>query len=142
MIIELTWPEMMLATHVGRYGAASNGMNSYEKNILGAQSEMVVAKMLNVYWSGTIGSITMPDMNGRTGGKVQVRSTPRNDGALILHPDDKDEEPFYLVRATPPMFDVVGWIIARDGKLQEFWRTDRPYPAFFVPAELLQAITP
>jgi hypothetical protein len=40
------------------------------------------------------------------------------------------------------MFDVVGWIIARDGKLQEFWRTDRPYPAFFVPAELLQAITP
>jgi len=155
MIVTLTWPEMQLATNVGmlrqlsalqkmrpdRYDKGANGLGPFEKHILGAQSELAVAKLLNVFWSGTIGEIDKPDLIGRDGERLQVRSRSRGDGELILHPADLDTDKFFLVCATGPQtFNVAGWLFAADGKRQEYWRENAPWPAFFIPASLCHPV--
>jgi hypothetical protein len=64
---------------------------------------------------------------------------------LILHRRDALEvrasDIFILVvrhpAAGPLTFEVVGWIVARDGMKQEFWNAALPRPAYLVPRSKL-----
>ena len=146
--IRLTNSEVMQGAHVGmlrqvenmqkqrkaRYGAGH--ANDWQLNIEGALAEMALAKYLNCYWAkGTVGE---KDVGG-----AQVRSSPRANARLILHPDDSDDDVFYQVTGVNGVYDVHGWILGCNGKREEFWcdPTGNNRYAYFVPYEALTLLS-
>lgn len=114
-----------------RYGASTE--EGWRLHIEGACGELAVARYFDRYWSGNLGNLQAPDV-----GAFQVRTRPRPDGNLILHPSDADDEEFVLVTGTAPRFELRGWIRGAEGKRQEFWKDPAGgRPAFFVPASAL-----
>jgi hypothetical protein len=89
---------------------------------------MMLAKHLDIYWSGTVGTISA---GADVGGCYQVRCTDRTNGKLIAHHDDNDDQPFIFARVLLPEVHLVGWLWGAEAKRQEFWREDVPHPAFF-----------
>jgi hypothetical protein len=139
-VIKLEDFELMAASQVGcrrvvsslkknlqdKYGAGD--ANAWQIGIDGACSEMAVAKRFNVYWNASVDTFKLPDV-----GPLQVRSTRRSEGKLILHPEDSDDEVFILVTIYRDIYTLRGWILGKDGKQDGFW--DDPAggrPAFFV----------
>jgi hypothetical protein len=98
------------------------------QHILGAIGEMMLAKHLGVFWSGTVGTIRA---SADVADCYQVRATDLPYGKLIVHPPDNDTQPFVLARVILPDVHLVGWLWGKEAKSQSFWRTDVPYPAFF-----------
>jgi hypothetical protein len=116
-----------------RYGAP---IDSWTPGIEGAIAEMALAKLLNVFWSGAVG-----DLRARDAGRLQVRSTSRPDGCLILHDEDADDDIFVLAIGVAPTFKFCGWITGRSGKDKRYWRDPAGgRPAYFVPQSALQPV--
>lgn len=146
--VTLDWNEVGIAARVGvqrmiralargrapAHGGPGNDGNGWGLHIEGAASEMAAAKIMGRYWPAAVD----PDYEGDLGPRLHVRSTPRPDGCLILHPNDADDGAFYLMVGQIPTFSMVGWIHATAGKVEQFWRTDVRAPAFFVPQSELQ----
>lgn len=147
--VRLTWSELMQAAQVGvmrqvqnlregrvdRYGASD--LNGWTPHIEGAIGEMAVAKWMGLYWSGALGDLDADDV-----GQLQVRASAGQSARLILHPSDPDDRAFVLVTGRGPAVQINGWIVAEDGKQQQWW-TDPAggRPAFFVPQAALRCIT-
>lgn len=112
-----------------------SGLNQWQIDVEGSCAEAAFAKSRNLYWSG----IALDTFKAGDVGDVQVRHTELEYGSLVLRPGDDDAAPFALVIGTAPTFSVIGWIIARDGK-QEQWKhgknTSEPY--WRVPQSALQ----
>jgi hypothetical protein len=113
------------------YGAASE--NRWSIGIEGTAAEMAVAKYLDTYWEPLAPDGDLTRLHADVGHHVQVRSTLREDGSLILHERDADDQIFYLVICRAPDYDIVGWIPGGEGKRPEWWREDVRHPAWFVP---------
>jgi hypothetical protein len=129
--------ERMLAgmTKPGRYGAIQE--DGWRLNIIGACGEAAVAKYLGVYWDGAIGDFSAKDV-----GAIQTRANGRENGDLILHHSDNNEDVFILIIAARlPTVNLAGWILGGEGKRLRFWREASPSrpgrPAFFVPQAAL-----
>lgn len=150
-IIKLTAAQLIIAANVGAMRRASNcikniqpkhgcsnGEGSWEIDIVACQAEMAVASYLNLFWDGAVNNFAARDV----GGIVDVRSRSKRHYQLILHRDDPDNVPFVLVWGNPPNFELSGWLLARDGKKEEYWADPAGgRPAFFVPKEVLQPMT-
>ena len=148
MIVKLTAHNMFMAGMVGvsrhvkgmnkqgQYGA-NNNKNGWQYNCDGACGEMCVAKYLNKYWDGALGNFRAQDV-----GHYQVRTTPNDWGHLLLHPKDEDAEVFILILSHgSPEFILKGWLLGKEGKVDEFWRDGtKGRPAFFVPQEALHSM--
>lgn len=134
--------EMAIASHVacmrqienleaGRkdaYGAQADAAG-WGLHIIGACGEMAVAKLLNVYWNGSLGNLKADDV-----GKHQVRTRTLHTYDLLVHPEDPDDRVFILVTGLPPKFRVHGWTMGWMGKLPEYWKDPAGgRPAFFIP---------
>lgn len=109
------------------------GTTGWGVDIEGAAAELAVAKALGVYWSGQ----DTPDCDGDIRAGEQVRHTERPNGCLIVHKKNADDHKFYLVTGIMPTMNVVGWIMGRDAKQEQWWRTNVPKPAYFVPQSAL-----
>jgi hypothetical protein len=95
-----------------------------------------VAKSLGAYWHGFASDpFALPGDVGR----VQVRSTTREDGCLIVQRADPDDAWFVLVVGRVPTFRLAGWLPGAEAKRPEWWRANAPHPAFFVPQHALEA---
>jgi hypothetical protein len=78
-----------------------------------------------------------------------VRTTRHANGHLLLHKESKDgradnpDDTFVLLRGLAPEFELVGWIIARDGMLDENWgdKANKNRPCYWVPAEVLHPMS-
>lgn len=115
-----------------RYGAPPS---PWDADIEGAMAEMAVAKYLGEFWS--YGKWSTPD----TSGGRQVRSTRHKDGRLILYKGDADDDVFVLVRGGDGVYEIAGWIVAKDGKKEEYWTNpDTVRCAYFVPQSVLHPI--
>lgn len=89
----------------------------WSRDIDGCIGEVVVAKMLNVYWSpGKLGSSDL-DWLG-----IEVRSSRHDRPHLLLHDDDIDDKPYVLVWLQGNKGYAAGWLLSREGKLKEYWR--------------------
>jgi len=143
--VTLTAQEMRVAAMVGAGREIENliegkrptvgglrANNYWSMHILGAQAELALAKYLGFYWSGM-----RPNRNDGDVGPLEVRWTDRDDGCLLLHPNDPSDRAFVLVTGTGPEFVLRGWAFAGSVKLDHYWRTDTGRPAFFVPQEAL-----
>lgn len=108
-------------------------------HIEGAAAEFVVAKKRSRFWNAVVAAEGFRGLPGDVG-EMQVRSTWRRDGCLLLHESDPDDATFMLVTGALPTFRIVGWMLGRDGKKSEFWRSDTGRPAFFVPQRVLTPV--
>lgn len=147
--IKLTAHELYMAATVGvmrqvqniardrhqAYGADHN--SDWQKHVEGALGEYAVAKYLDKSWNGNIGDLRASDV-----GSFQVRMTPLENGRLILHPKDNDEDFFIHVSGKNGTYRLHGWIRAGDGKKPEYWEdpSKANRPAFFVPLSKLNPI--
>jgi len=109
----------------------------WQVHIEGCLGELVVAKHLDVYWSGNWEKLKADDV-----GHYQVRTADSHNKRLILHERDPDDKIFILVTGSAPDYLIQGWIYARDGKKPEFWSdpSRKGRPAFFVGRENLNSM--
>lgn len=123
------------------YGLVTDREGSLKINRIGCLGELIVAETLGEVWHKY--SEDPQGLPGDVGSGIQVRTTKRRRGGLFLHPRDKDEHAFVLVRVpyfnhVPDYVDIVGWAYGRDGKKEEFWTEPRPgRPCYELPAKLL-----
>lgn len=143
--VQLSWFELAMASEVGRlrrlasikrghqhrHGASGAG---WTECIEGACGEMAFSKAMNWYWDGSVNTYKRQDVGG-----CQVRTLSQDWYDLIVREDDADDEPFVLVTGIAPNYLVHGWILGRDARTQEWFRSpnDRP-PAWFVPQAALR----
>jgi len=99
-----------------KYGAPV-GFQGLAIAILGAIGECAVAKWANKYWDGDIGNYDADDVQG-----LQVRTVDSNSKRLIIHEEDKDEQPYILVYVDPPNVMIKGWKFGNEGKNSKYWK--------------------
>jgi hypothetical protein len=107
-----------------------------DMDIRGAHCEYAASLILNRYWRPSVGEINNPDV----GGIVEVRSTIRETGRLIVKPDDEDDAPFVLIVANMERlrFRFAGWMFGRDAKAWPLL-TEFGDPAHFVEQSALMS---
>lgn len=104
-------------------------------NIDGAMAEALVAKHTGKYWHAINKDFKdLPDV-----GELEVRHTRYPNGAILLHPTDKDDRKYVLVAGLWPNMRIVGWIWGRDGKHPDYWKDDIDRPCFWVPQNKLES---
>lgn len=146
MKVRLTWPEVSYGAKIGVDRQLANVRQGnhdghrfkgdpFDIHIQGSLAELAWAKAHKKYWEPFVSDPkTLPGDVGH----VQIRSTTRRNGCLIVHESDPDTAPFYLVVADLPDFTIAGWVYGHEAKDRRFWRTDTGRPAFFVPQEHLR----
>ncbi len=156
----LTWHEVMFAAHVGlarNVSAMSRGRQlepgrndlGFERHVEGAIGEYAVARMLDCCWRPLIGELDTAtgDLAG-----LQIKTTTRATGCLIVRPHDPPEFLYVLVLIGGAdgtrgglHVDVVGGITGRDAKVAAYWRERDPAAgvhaaAHFVPKSELRPL--
>ena len=122
-------------TQKGKYGV-NNAVNGWQYNCDGAMAEMAVAKHFGVFYDGAYGNFKAKDV-----GELQVRSTSLKRGSLLLHDSDLDDDRFILVLTfEAPVLYLCGWCYGREGKQEQYWRTDTKRPAYFYPQNFLRSM--
>ena len=150
MDVKLSASEVLLCAQVGclhhvtrlyggssdKHGFERSGMDPWGTVIESRAAEYAVAKTAGTFW--IVQALADPrgarDVTG-----WHVRSTALPHGSLILHEDDPDDARFVLVVGQIPSLRIAGWIIARDGKTDAYWRGDPGVrrAAWFVPQPAL-----
>lgn len=108
-------------------------------DIEAALAELAVARLYNLYWERL--ADTPSELEGDVG-RLQVRSTWRENGRLIIHREDKDDAAFVLVTGRAPTYTIRGWILGAKAKQEHWWNEGDGRPAFFVPQGALSLTTP
>ena len=147
MRIYLTDFEMRMAAHVGiersiqsiamglKDAHGFDGDGRWDINIEGAAAEQALAKYLGRYWGGDIGTFKKPDI----GKNIQVRSTVLRNGSLIIRENDNENDYYVLVTGKMPDFEIVGYILGKDAKQNEYWKQPNERPgAWFVAQDRLK----
>lgn len=122
-----------------RWGYNPTAALAWGNDIEGAIGEAAVAKARKRPWS--TGQLGAPDV----GDDIQVRSTDVRDGHLLLHKEDPDNAPFYLV--VNPDRDgmtrwVIGWVYGWEGKKKGVWnKKDTGRPCYWIEQKDLTPIT-
>jgi len=129
--------EAMKHTRQPIYGEPN--LDLWGLDIEAALAEIAVAKAYDLYWEGVARA---PSQLRGDVSNLQVRSTYREDGCLILHEDDPDDALFVLVTGRAPTYTIRGWMKAAEGKSPKWWREGDGRPAFFVPQTALNRSSP
>lgn len=143
--VTLTGYEMAMASDAGRLrniAAIKEGRKpqidggEWQAHIEGAAGEVAAAKLLNVFWGGSINTFKAGgDIDG-TGWEVRTRSKHFND--LIVKESDPDGRVMILVTGKSPHFMVRGWIRSEEAKKAEFKQNYGGHGnAYFVPQSKL-----
>ena len=129
---------MRQVENIKRERESAHGHDSttdWQIHIEGVMGEYVIAKYLNMHWSGK-GTFRGGDV-----GNLQVRTAAGQRHRLILHEEDADDDVFWLVCGQNGVYEIKGWLHARDGKKSQYWAdpTGNNRHAFFVPQSVLMS---
>ena len=104
----------------GAYNITEKQDASTKIDIQGCIAEYAVSLTLDEEWIPF--STDFKNLTADVGDDKQVRSTYHPRGNLLLHPKDRDDQIFILVKLDRlPSVDLVGWIYGREGKQQQYW---------------------
>ncbi len=106
----------------------SRGNQNADNHIRGAKCEYAASILLNVMWRPNIGVIDQPDI----GLNIEVRSTDRPNGRLIVKPAADDKSPYVLIIFDDDKYRCVGWFLARDAKKYPLRNYPNADPAFYI----------
>ena len=113
----------------GETNKVQNKDFGWHSDIEAACAEIAVAKLLGVFWDGSINTFKAGDV-----GCLQVRHTQIQDGCLILRKNDDPSAAYVLVTGSHPTYLVCGFIYGRDGMCNYHVRDPNGrFPAWFVP---------
>lgn len=121
-VINLTPSELYIAAQAGairRITSLKEGHNHFKHqpedkghpwdwDIEGAAAEMALAKFLGLYWGADNRSFKLPDVHN-----IQVRSTTRPDGCMIVRKNDDPRYRYVLIVGREGEYRLAGW---RSGK--------------------------
>lgn len=128
--VTLTGYDLVWATSVGArrhiqallkhsqnaHGLDDDDTEGWTKHIEGACGELAAAIVTGRHWGATVGTYDQgDDIHG-----CQVRTRSHHSWDLIIRKKDRDDAVFILVTGAAPVFRVHGWIVARDGKRDEY----------------------
>lgn len=126
------------------YNLPADPHNDRLINRLGALAELVVATLLGVEDEWVECTDDYKHLKGDVIPGVQVRSSQKTYGRLLLHDQDLDEHAFvqcrhYLIGGRPTYLEVVGWCDGFTGKRAEHWWLGKGgnRPCYRVPDEAL-----
>ena len=114
------------------------GRDDWKDDIEGAMAEMAFCKHFGMYWDGSVNTFKMPDVPNTN---IQIRSTDRNLGRLIIREGDPANDLYILVVGLIPNYKIIGGLFAHQGKLDEF--IDNPNnqsPCWMIPQDKLSPI--
>ena len=143
-VVKLTWFELWQASQVGcrrhieavqaGFGQGAVPDQNWNYHVEGAAAEMATAKAFGWYWSASVNTFQDADI----GNRIQIRWRSKPTYELIVRPKDRDEDYFILVRGQSPQYEIVGGILGRDAKRDEWLQTyGGRKPAYFVPNDAL-----
>lgn len=150
MLVTLKWFEIAMAAEVGVRRKVESmrkslkplhefaGHHSFDIDIMGACGELAVAKLMRLYWDGSVGTFKANDLQGW---QVRTRISTHYEG-LVLRDNDRDEDNTILVVASLPSFDVLGYVNNARGKrmgVRKVLQKGRP-PAIVVAESLLEPL--
>lgn len=154
MKVELTWYEFggcidvardrMLTSLAANWNDASTYRRSYlqrlTEEVVGACGERAYCKAQGNYWDGSVNTFHVEPDAARG---VEIRTTTREDGSLIVRDNDADDRWFVLVTGTPPVMTVRDCILGVSAKRDEYLRDPHAHrPAWFVPQSALRPWAP
>lgn len=124
-----------------RYGMEHRTTDQQRLHFDGASAvaEALVAEATGGKWISD-GVVPDPVDAGDVEGGIAVRWTARVNGCLIVHEEDPDHLVQVLVVGEPPRITIVGKMLTAQAKQPQWWRTNVPYPAFFVPQRELESL--
>lgn len=124
----------------GAYNINEDDNDDPSLDIQGCIAEYAVSLALGKEWVGF--ATDFQNLKADVGSNIQVRSTYLPHGNLILHPKDKDEQVFILVRLhNLPSVEIVGWARGKDIKEPKYWREPVPTrPCYLYPHQLLKEV--
>lgn len=106
------------ALREGRKDAHGLNGDPWEFHIQGACAEMASYKAIKYYWSPTI---DVRKELGGDGGPYEVRRRSHQKHDHLIRPDDLVDPPHILACGSLPKFRVVGWILGKDARRDEWW---------------------
>lgn len=125
----------------GRRGAHGfNRTDFWELDIEGLLAEAAVAKALGLYYAPVTGALDTALGDVMKG--IQVRSTKYDNGCLLVHDSDADDDRFVLVTGSQGNYQIRGWIYASFAKEPRWWRIYKGRGAFWVPQSALHPFKP
>jgi len=150
----LQWFEFALAVQVGllRFSVSMARGRQHDRNesrcfldrlvdeVTGAAAECLVAKVLGIFWNGSVETFKdVPDI-----GRVEVRSTIHAAGHLLVRPDDKGDRLHVLVTGKPEHQVIAGCMWGHDARREE-WKSNRAgngTAAYWIPQSALAPFPP
>jgi hypothetical protein len=136
MASHVGWLRQLEAIKAGKQDRHGYEGEGWSEHIEGACGELAVAKLLGVFWDGSVNTWKSCDLPG-----LQIRTRSRPDYDLIVRPSDDSDSPWVLVTGKCPKYAVRGWILGRDAKKQGWLRTYAGRPAaYFVPSNALRPL--
>lgn len=108
----------------------AGGKGSLKNNIQGARAEKAAAKFLQEKWNG----YTFEGRKQGDVGSLEIRSTDKPWGGLIVRPRDPSDRKYLLVRSyRHPRYDIVGWLWGWEAKRPEWEKdVDHPISSYFL----------
>jgi hypothetical protein len=103
-------------------------------SVIGELGEMAVSRTLGLPITSHFESTSASDVSG-----FEVRCTEYQNGHLLLHKSSPDWVNYVLVVINRLEARIPGWIVARDGKQDSYWRNGDP-GCFYVPQSALNSI--
>lgn len=126
------------------YNLPADPYNDRKINRLGALAELVVATLLGVEDRWVECTEDYKRLPGDVFPGVQVRSSDKPYGRLLLHERDRDDHAFvqcrhHLEGEKPISVEVIGWCDGVTGKQETFWWLGKngKRPCFRVPDDML-----
>jgi hypothetical protein len=151
--ISLKFQEFDLAINTARLRMAVSiaaGLNAQNKvsgrswirrfyeEVIGVCGEIAVAKLGGFYFVPGLNEFhVVPDVFK----DVEVRSTDREDGCLIIRDNDVPDRRFILAIVTGSDVVLAGWIYGNSGMKDEYLRNPNNHsPAWFIPRHRLNSM--
>jgi uncharacterized CHY-type Zn-finger protein len=126
------------------YNLPADPYNDRNINRLGALAELVVATLLGAEETWVECTDNYQNLKGDVIDGIQVRSSQKTYGCLLMHDRDRDDHAFvqcrhHLINSKPTALEVIGWCEGAAGKQQQFWWTGKNgnRPCYRVPDDVL-----
>jgi hypothetical protein len=111
----------------------------YAQTIMGQMGEEALCKYFKIYPAAGVERITDVDPGG-----FEIRTTHHHNGHLLIYKNDipkKLETKFVLVCGHWPDFQLIGWILGKDGAQEPYWRPEGKQACWWIPQNKLRPMS-
>ena len=151
--VELTMLEFCAAVDVARVrimtsaGLNLNHASTYKRGPMTRMAEEIIGACAEIAFAKALDRFYVPPLNNFHStadilSDIEIRGTRREGGRLIVRDNDSPDRRYVLVVVNPPEALIVGWILGRDARRDEWLDNPNGYRrAWFVPQDALSSVS-